>query len=732
MKIPFWLHFGLEVPTGATEADLPKYNTELPSAGNSNRFARADHSHQLQEAADTPGFQVEVLRKLQSSGGYVQGYSDLPSLTVGGGVATLTPVADSFYVQAGELIEDDSAQSIPVARIGSADISWLMLNDLGVLVHIEDALAQSKDWIVLAKLFWDRHTNSVRDVEVLVPSLGLNNRDKVELKSWAHREFLRHAMLSHDLTGFTPQARLATRVVFDKDTPSITLEVLDPANAIVYWRGQEIQLHTQTLMLDFAEFDNEYLILDPSTGTLVKGGYTPGYDSLLVAYYIWNGPEGYFVVEGDERHLAQRDTNWHRSQHLDWGLDWRAGAGISFELNQDNTWITVGTPIRIADEDLEHTINHSDTPSGPYEQQLELQTRLPVVVLGGSDREALRQMPATAEGWLGDPSSEVILYNHQDLNTLEWVLSEVPDLKFVSYWFVLTTCQRQPVKLIAGRDVFDTMQEAKEEILMDYGLRVAELHLMYHFVLQRDSSIGTGRQIRIVSVDRISKGIIQRAAAFSVDSHNSLVGRSDPDAHPAGAITTTDLPKLEYVAGNLQGLVETLDKFAQLPIASEAQAKEGTHKASGMTPYLVAQNFAERLLQVLGQNPDKAMSQKAITDLLVTKEKTAGDNTTGIGTISREGAWGLGPYAEGQATLDLSLPGGNGFKVVHLTGADGVKLPGTEGDTDRTSVLMASSLNYVWYLLANDTGLYYAEGHSPTGVPSFSRLVQAGTTWNDL
>lgn len=663
MRIPFLLHFGAEVPAGAGSEDAPAYPTGVPTVGTSTRFARADHSHPFQHAADTPGFQVEVLRKLQESGGNVQGFSELPSMDLAGSIFTLTPASGSFLVQAGEIVLEDAPQSIELIRPAGALQSWVALDASAGLVHVESIEDAPASWIPVASIKWDIYTDAPEGYQARAHVLNLDSRTICILREWAQAEFLRTAELSKDLTGFTGQARLATRLVYNSAARSITLEVLDPEAAVVYWRGRRIQLHTQTIVLP-EEHVNEYARIHPETGQFLRAGFTPGFDQILVAYYVYSPSSG-FIVQGDERHGAERDTNWHRSQHLDWGLDWRSGGSLMFELQEPNGWIEVGSPIRIADEDLEFAINHALTPALPFQQSLENSTRLPVLVQLG-EAGSLEQLPASAEGWLGNPELQ---YNTQEPQG--WTLVPVPDGFFVNYFLVLTTSQEEPVKLVAGRQVFATKEAAEAELFTDYALPLAELHLLYQFTLVRDAGIGAGREARIVAVQRISKGILQRGSAFSAGAHGALVGRSDPDSHPASAIGTDALVGLGLSGSQVQAVLELLKPMATLAKATQAQAEEGTSDAVGMTPLRVKQHLEART-SALGRTLVSRSTASEMRDDLGLGTAATRDVGIGIGNVMEVGAFGLG----GPALVGLVYGGDkSGFGYANPNPALGVAGP---------------------------------------------------------
>lgn len=154
MRIPFLLHFGLQVPSGATEAEggLPRPPAPAPVIGASTQFARADHQHPFQTAQDTPGFMEWTLEELQRAGGKVQGFSDLPGLSLDGSIFTLTPTPGSFFIQAGMIEALVGDQSLALVYMGS-DTSFIYINESGSLVQVTSVQTDSA-WVPVAELVW--------------------------------------------------------------------------------------------------------------------------------------------------------------------------------------------------------------------------------------------------------------------------------------------------------------------------------------------------------------------------------------------------------------------------------------------------------------------------------------------------------------------------------------------------------------------------------------------------
>ena len=275
-----------------------------------------------------------------------------------------------------------------------------------------------------------------------------------------------------------------------------------------------------------------FIKIDPATETLVEGGPVPDFINDVVVGYIYYDAVGVkALIVGDERHGSQRDTTWHNAQHLNVGTVWRSGGSITYTLNSTATIeIGVGTPLVIADEDLTHSITHSATPNGYYQQILTTAASLEVLYLNGTTYAATT---ATTTPWIAGAS----LASYNQITGGVGSLVDAAEGDYFTYWLLATNDVRSPVKLVLGRATYSTIDAAYGEAFTDYGLSFAEQVFMYQIVVQTSSTYANTPKIQIVAVRKILDKVATSGLAASASTHNGLTGRDALDTHPIGAIT---------------------------------------------------------------------------------------------------------------------------------------------------------------------------------------------------
>lgn len=337
--------------------------------------------------------------------------------------------------------------------------------------------------------------------------------------------------VTKDMTGF--ESRSTSSLSFNPTTRVLTLT---PDSATyVYYRGEKIQISSAKSITITNTSGGRYIKFDPDTETLVENaiGANPSIkDDLLVSYVYWDAANAKAIIFGDERHGADRDTQWHLSQHLDVGAVWRSGGAITYQTDDDSAvGLGVATPLVIADEDVTHTINHNTSAAEPYEQILNTNAAIPVVYLNGT---TYTESTASTMPWLYGASRAY--YN--SINAGSGSLTQLASGKFVSYWMVATNDSALPVKLIMGHVQHDNENEAEAETFDNYGLPMPEVAPMYKIVLHADDTYtGNSAKVRIISVNTLFGRQSSLSASFSASSHNALSERGAADQHPIGAIT---------------------------------------------------------------------------------------------------------------------------------------------------------------------------------------------------
>lgn len=369
----------------------------------------------------------------------------------------------------------------------------------------------------------------------------VSNSDAITLKidpavvtatrDYVDNSILDIAQLNKDTTGFVD--RTSSNLLFDESTRTVTLQSVG-TSFDVYYRGKKIRL--ETLSLQIADVSGgRYIILDHETLELAEGGNSPGFDSLLVAYVVWSKEQQKFIVQGCERHGVERDTTWHKALHFNTGLVVRSGGLPVFTLDDANAvgFGLIG-PIKIADEDLEHTIIHSASPSAPFQQPIEGVGQFPVMHLIEPDNYQVLE----ASEYPFPHGASGIQRNKIDEITSQGTLEDVPNGKFVSMFVMVTHCTEAPVKIIAGRQVFDTANDAQGETLLGYGLNLPEFAAMYQLVYVKDDAITENPgKVKLVQVFEPSRAASSAASGVTANSHKALMDRQEPDQHPIESVT---------------------------------------------------------------------------------------------------------------------------------------------------------------------------------------------------
>lgn len=178
MHIPLLVHMAALHPACADPNELPAYPSDPAYGGKSRRYARSDHRHPFQLAADTPDFTQEVLRTLQRNGANVQGFTKPPQVSNTASFVTLAPAADSFTIIEGELFEDLTPQTIKATPYPNELYTWLFLDPSGLLVQSPLGLAAPLGWVPVARVEWNPN-GTIKELLDFTLSLGLHNRERI-------------------------------------------------------------------------------------------------------------------------------------------------------------------------------------------------------------------------------------------------------------------------------------------------------------------------------------------------------------------------------------------------------------------------------------------------------------------------------------------------------------------------------------------------------------------------
>jgi hypothetical protein len=299
--------------------------------------------------------------------------------------------------------------------------------------------------------------------------------------------------VSKDLTGFVNTTD--SDYSFNSGTRTFTLFPTGTSFQL-YYRGKLFVISSPKTIIIGNTPGGRYISFDPVTQNLVEGDNIPSLiDDLLVAYIYWNGTSA--IIFGDERHSSARDTTWHQAQHLNFGAFWRNGGEISYTLNSNT--VSLGfSNLTIADEDLVHTITHSLTPSGHYQQTIASNAVIPVLYLTGTN---YTQTTPSSDPWV--PAGVGLRAAYNRIIAGSGSLVEVGNGKFLTYWALATNDSQYPIKLLMGSVEHATEKAALAETFVNYGLPFPEMVPLYKIVLQTQNSFVNAAKVHIISVSEI-------------------------------------------------------------------------------------------------------------------------------------------------------------------------------------------------------------------------------------
>lgn len=342
-------------------------------------------------------------------------------------------------------------------------------------------------------------------------------------------------IVSADATGFVD--RTSSTISFNDVSRTLTLAPTG-ANFTVYYKGKQIVISGNQTVTIANSSGSHWIHWDFVQNRLVDLGSVPNIkDNLLVAYIYWDASTTSAPIFADERHAASRDLNWHYYQHTTNGAIWKSGGDISITINNpNNVGFSLSSPVVLADEDLEHSIVHSDIPANQYEQNIisfvNGLASLPILYLNGT---TYTQVASTSLPWY--PSTTRAYYNSITSNVGSLVTASADDT-YIVYWVVATNDTRFPIKLVMGRNAWATYGEAESENFDSYGLPMPEIAPMYKIVLKtRTSYTQNLARVNVVAARELLGKQNARSNSFDTLSHDSLSDRFSSNQHSISSIT---------------------------------------------------------------------------------------------------------------------------------------------------------------------------------------------------
>lgn len=231
----------------------------------------------------------------------------------------------------------------------------------------------------------------------------------------------------------------------------------------------------------------------------------------------------------DERHGCIMDSATHAYLHKTFGTQYISGFAISnfitqaaSPINSDNTFAVASGVI--ADEDLYHTL--TGITSGNY--------------------TIFRRYGAGAWEWSTANSLPFLYSTNIQYNILSgtgWGQAELTNAtSYVNYYLGATPAINQSYQLILiqGQNYFLTTTLAYSDNFANLStgnLPVTEFALLYKITFKRNNAYTSTGKVNIDRVERITGFNLITTSGVSPTNHNALSGRTDPDQHPATAIS---------------------------------------------------------------------------------------------------------------------------------------------------------------------------------------------------
>lgn len=236
-------------------------------------------------------------------------------------------------------------------------------------------------------------------------------------------------------------------------------------------------------------------------------------DNAYIAFIYWDATNKQILHTGEERHGLIMDWKTHEYLHYTQGTKYDRGLAIAYtigdgSLDSDNT-IEISGGV-IWDEDLDHVITNG-SGANEFEQELSPIARLPVWYRFNENdwrKIAATDYPFAYTQDVGP------LYN--TLSGVDWVTSQVPSNNYCCYWIVATNDIDNPVVVIMGQHISNTLTKASELNTVnntDWGIMpTTEAKILYRIILRHRDSYAASTRCYITEVRdlrlTVDKGVL--------------------------------------------------------------------------------------------------------------------------------------------------------------------------------------------------------------------------------
>ena len=365
---------------------------------------------------------------------------------------------------------------------------------------------------------------------------------------------------------------------FNHSTREFTIEPTGASYDVYFKENKYTKTTAETIIIPLTT-GLHYIFFD-EYGTLTTNMSFPGLKNMIYISYIYcNADTEQYFCMGDERHGTVMDKDTHERLHsIDW-TQWANGLQIyDFELNNPNgdnavkVSITNGTVI---DEDLNHYIQHSPTPSAFFEQILQTFARLPVMYRSGND--GIWNQDTATEFPFKNTASGRVNFNEYDGTT--WKQTQALSGAFIAYYIIFAGDVHEPIKVVQGQRYDSTLEEAQanndDRNILWGSQPFQEFKVLYKLIYQTSDSYTNARKAQLVDVlDLRAAKRAPGGGGIIPSSHSNLTGLDYANSGHTGFASSQQLEqkadiKKTITRQNWQTISGTLVDFIKAQIVAE-------------------------------------------------------------------------------------------------------------------------------------------------------------------
>lgn len=366
---------------------------------------------------------------------------------------------------------------------------------------------------------------------------------------------------------------------FNQSTREFTIE---PTNASydVYFKDKKYtKSSAETIIIPL--LSGLHFIFFDQYGTLTTSQTFPGLQNMIYISYIYcNADTGQYFCMGDERHGTIMDKATHERLHsVDW-TQWVNGLQTyDYELNNPNGDNAVKVSISngiVADEDLNHYISNSPTPTAFFEQFLQSFAKLPVIHRSGEN--GIWNQDVATEFPFKNTASGRINFNEYDGTV--WKQTEALSGAFVAYYVIFAGDVKEPIKVVQGQRYDSTLEEAQannDDRNILYGNQpFQEFKVLYRLIYQTSNSYANSRKAQLVDVlDLRAAKRSPGGGGIIPSAHSNLTGLDYASSGHTGFASQEQIDNLDaLITGMYEGSVSldakntVIENWNSMPIGT--------------------------------------------------------------------------------------------------------------------------------------------------------------------